>query len=113
MSDLEMLQIALVDKIYTIDEIRKMSYNLFQEYGIEKAYIFGSYARGEATNISDIDIMIQKGNLKTLYELVELEQKLMMLFQKEIDIITEESYKNNQSTTVYSEIMKDKVIIYG
>lgn len=116
MSDIEMLQITLVDKIYTIHEIKKMSYDLFQEYGIEKAYIFGSYARGEATDVSDIDIMIQKGNLKTLYELVELEQKLVILFQKEIDIITEDSYRNSQDSTnqaIYSEIMKDRVLIYG
>ena len=116
MSNIELLEITLTDKIYTVDEIKEMAYKIFEEYNIEKAYIFGSYARGSANKNSDIDIMIKKGNLKTLYELVELEQILIMLFKKEIDIITEDSYITSQDNTnkvIYSEIMKDRVIIYG
>ncbi len=48
------------EKVYTIEEIKKLIYEIFKKYGIEKAYIFGSYARGEAKQDSDVDIMIKK-----------------------------------------------------
>ena len=50
------------EKVYTIEEIKEMIYDIFKKYGIEKAYIFGSYAISEADKKSDVDIMIKKGN---------------------------------------------------
>ena len=50
-------------EIYTIDEIRQIVKNLTVKYDIENVYLFGSYARGEATEKSDIDILIKGGNL--------------------------------------------------
>ena len=44
-------------EIYTIDEIRQIVKNLTVKYDIENVYLFGSYARGEATEKSDIDIL--------------------------------------------------------
>ena len=41
-------------EIYTIDEIRQIVKNLTVKYDIENVYLFGSYARGEATEKSDI-----------------------------------------------------------
>ncbi|MDR0486739.1 MAG: nucleotidyltransferase domain-containing protein [Treponema sp.] len=40
--------------------------NTARQYGIQKAYLFGSYARGEAGLESDIDIRIEKGKLRML-----------------------------------------------
>ena len=40
------------EKVYTIEEIKEMIYDILKKYGIEKAYIFGSYARGEANQQS-------------------------------------------------------------
>ena len=60
------------NKIYSIQEIKKMINKILKKYNIDKAYIFVSYARGEATESSDIDIMIKKGNLTTLLELSKM-----------------------------------------
>ena len=43
------------DIIYTVDEIRKIVSPIAQKYGVAALYLFGSYARGEATVESDID----------------------------------------------------------
>ena len=37
--------------------------DILKKYEIEQAYVFGSYARGDATQKSDVDIMIKKGNI--------------------------------------------------
>ena len=49
---------------YTIEEIRKIAVPVAKQYGVEKVALFGSYAKGEQKESSDIDLIIKKGNLK-------------------------------------------------
>jgi uncharacterized protein len=50
-----------------LDTLKKKLYPLFKEYKIEKAILFGSLARNEASHHSDVDlILIQKTNLRFL-----------------------------------------------
>ena len=110
------------EKVYTIEEIKKMINDIFRKYGIEKAYIFGSYARGEANKESDIDIMIKKGNLKTLLQLSALAYEIEQILKKQIDIVIEETYTediNYDSETIklaksifYNEVKKERLNIY-
>ena len=46
------------DKIYTLDEIRSIANPIAQRYNIAALYLFGSYARGEATAQSDLDFRV-------------------------------------------------------
>jgi predicted nucleotidyltransferase len=50
-----------------LDTLKKKLYPLFKEYKIEKAILFGSLARNEASRHSDVDlILVQKTNLRFL-----------------------------------------------
>lgn len=110
------------EKVYTIEEIKELIYNTLKKYGIEKAYIFGSYARGESNQQSDVDIMIKKGNLKTLLQLSALAYEIEQILQKQIDIVIEETYTddiNYDSETIklaknifYNEVKKERLNIY-
>ena len=53
---------------YTVDEIRERTGPIAKSYGIKQVNLFGSYARGEATKESDIDLYIDKGRLKSLIQ---------------------------------------------
>ena len=70
----------MMKKPYTVAEIENKIADTARHYGIHKAYLFGSYARGEARHESDIDICIEKGKIRTLFELSgfcrDLEEKL-------------------------------------
>ena len=83
------------EKVYTIEEIKEMICDVLQKYGVEKAYIFGSYARGEANKKSDVDIMIKKGKLKTLLQLSALANEIEQILKKQIDIVIEETYTDD------------------
>ena len=46
-----------------IEDIKRSVTKLAKKYGAERVYLFGSYARGEATEQSDIDLRIDKGSI--------------------------------------------------
>ena len=48
----------------TLSEIQSIVTQLAKQYGAERIYLFGSYARGDMTNSSDIDLRIDKGNIR-------------------------------------------------
>jgi len=50
--------------IYTLEEIKKRITPVAQKYNVPAMYIFGSYARGEATEDSDIDVLFQSEGSK-------------------------------------------------
>lgn len=47
--------------ILTRDELSSIVTPLLERYGLQGAFVFGSYARGEATSSSDIDLLIDGG----------------------------------------------------
>lgn len=52
--------------VYTIDQLRGIIAPFVQRRGFAGAYLFGSYARGEASGTSDIDILVDKGQARAL-----------------------------------------------
>ena len=52
--------------VFTIDDIRKRIIPIVMKYGINSFSLFGSYARGESTDDSDLDFVMDDGDLKGL-----------------------------------------------
>ena len=86
--------------IYTMDEIKKRVFPVIQKYNIPAMYLFGSYARGEATEESDLDFLVDTTgtNLTSLLSLGALYCDLEEVFQKNIDLITVRSVMQNAET---------------
>lgn len=65
---------------YTLDEIKEKTIPIALTYGIQSLSLFGSYARNEADDNSDVDICIEKGSLRSLLQYFsfvhDLEKKL-------------------------------------
>ena len=76
------------DRIYTIDEIKAIVEPIAKSYGVQRVFLFGSYARGEATASSDLDFRIDKGKLRGLFALGGLYTDLAECFGKELDVLT-------------------------
>lgn len=76
--------------VYSISEIKARIAPVAQKYGLKAVYLFGSYARNEATEHSDIDLIVDTTGtaLKSLFALGALYCDLEEVFQKEIDLIT-------------------------
>ena len=86
--------------IYTMDEIKKRVFPVIQKYNIPAMYLFGSYARGEATEESDLDFLVDTTgtSLTSLLSLGALYCDLEEVFQKSIDLITVCSVMQNVET---------------
>ncbi len=97
------------DKIYSIDEIKSIVTPIAEKYGVDKVYLFGSYARGEATSKSDLDFRIDRGALRGLLALGGMYSDLEDGFQKKLDLLTtaslEESFLNR--------IKNEEILIYA
>ena len=54
---------------YSIDELRRIIAPIASAHGVESVSVFGSYSRGNATANSDVDLKIEKGHLRSLFQL--------------------------------------------
>lgn len=81
--------------ILTIDEIREKIRPICEQYKVEKVWLFGSYARGEAREDSDVDLHVKASEEMRFLELGGLYADFEESLGKEIDLITKipEEYK--------------------
>jgi len=79
--------------VYSIKELKRLLSPVFQENDVASAYLFGSYARGEAKRSSDVDLAIRfkKNSRKSLFDLVGLKYDIENVLKKSVDVGTVES----------------------
>ncbi|KKQ22718.1 MAG: hypothetical protein A3G45_02500 [Candidatus Staskawiczbacteria bacterium RIFCSPLOWO2_12_FULL_37_15] len=75
----------------SIKEIKNKINPILKRNGVAKAAIFGSYARGDQTKKSDIDILIKyKHDDKSYFDLIGLQFELEKKLRKKVDLLTYE-----------------------
>ena len=74
--------------ILTIEEIKRRTLPVFQSHNIKEVYLFGSYARGEATRKSDVDFYFESGDIKSLLDHAGVDIELEKALGKKVDSIT-------------------------
>jgi len=84
-----------------LKRIKEQIKPVFKKHGVIKAAVFGSFARGEATKKSDLDLLIKFKGRKSLLDLVGLEQELSDKLEREVDVLTYGSINH---------LIKDRVI---
>ena len=92
---------------YSIEELQSIIVPLAQKYGAERIFLFGSYARGDMTNSSDINLRIDKGSIRGLALaglLVDLEDALGI----PVDLIPTTSLDSRFLESIHP----DEVLIY-
>jgi len=84
--------------------------SFFPAYPVEKAWVFGSYARGEETRKSDIDIMVRfdKDADISLFDYVGIMNELEDLFHKKVDLVEEGQLRRWAQESVEN----DKILVY-
>ncbi len=62
---------------------------------IDRVYLFGSFARGDYNEESDIDIRIEKGKLKGMFALCGFYTEVSDAFERKVDVLTTGSLSNS------------------
>ena len=93
--------------IYTLPEIQSVVSELAEKYGAKRVYLFGSYARGDMNENSDIDLRIDKGNIRG-FELAGLLLELEDTLGVPVDLIPTGSLDDR----FLSSIRNDEVLLY-
>ena len=94
--------------IYTIEQIRSIAAPIAAAYGVKSMRLFGSYARGEATEHSDVDLLIDRGSLRSGFALGGLDADLRDGLRKELDLVTTQG----ADESFLLRIKPDEVVIY-
>ncbi|MFR5245247.1 MAG: nucleotidyltransferase family protein [Clostridium sp.] len=89
--------------------IKRKCAAVFKNYEVNFCYLFGSYAKGKATEASDVDLLIST-NVRGLkfYGLVE---EIRSALHKKVDVLDLNQLSDNFELT--KEILRDGIKIYG
>lgn len=95
--------------ILSLERIKEVCNDIFSGKEITYCYLFGSYAKGKATEKSDVDLLVSTSITGVMfYDLVE---ELREGLKKKVDILNQDQLKDNAE--LVNEILKDGVKIYG
>jgi predicted nucleotidyltransferase len=71
------------------DKMKALVVSILKKNGVKKAALFGSFARGEATKKSDVDLLVEfKGKKKDLLDHITLIQELEEALHRKVDVLT-------------------------
>ncbi len=73
--------------MYTIEQIRDKIIPVAEEYGLRRVYLFGSYARREATEDSDVDLLVETPVVYGLFAKERLRQSFQERLHTRVDLI--------------------------
>ena len=92
----------------TMEEVKTLIQMLLRKYNAEYALLFGSYARGEATAESDIDVVVGGKNFKAR-DIFSFGEDLRQMTNKDVDAF--EIREVNKGTPFYESVMNEGVRI--
>jgi predicted nucleotidyltransferase len=104
---------------YTIEQLKQKIAPIAVKYKLSAVYLFGSYARGEATDDSDVDILIDRSGstIKTMFDMGGLYNDLSQVIEKQVDVVTtgvlEQERTKDRTPWFVENIQNERIRIYG
>ena len=96
-------------QILTSEDINRFVRPIAEKYHVKEIYLFGSYARGEADENSDLDFLVFGGKNFKLTMIFSLAEDLREVLNKKVDVF--EISEINQDSDFYKTIMKERVLV--
>jgi len=96
-------------RVYSQNQLREKIGPIVKKYNAEKAMLFGSYARNEATPESDIDVLIYGGDKFHPTDVFSIAEEIYIVCGKNADVY--EIREINPNSSFYKTITKDAVLL--
>jgi len=90
-----------------IKEIKEIIIPILKKWDVKKASIFGSHVRGEATEDSDVDILVELKDDLNIFDFIEIKLELENAINKKVDLIEYQMIK----PALKEYILKEQVMI--
>lgn len=103
-------QIKMSEKIYSIEEIKNILKALLKNTQVDNVVLFGSYAKNNANENSDIDLIIDTKQTLMGFKLYSLITKIEETFNKQVDAFEKSEIVENSK--IDNEIKKTGVVVY-
>ena len=94
----------------TIKKIKEIITPICKKYGVKRAYLFGSYARNEATEKSDVDIRLESGKIRGLFQLSGFRLDLVEALGTEVDLLS--VLPDPQFKRFRENLKRDEILLY-
>lgn len=88
-----------------ISELRRLRPELSRRYPIREIGVFGSYVRGQQTETSDLDVLVELGSAIGLLEFVGLQQDISDALGIEVDLVMKDALKPQIGKRILSEVV--------
>lgn len=98
------------NKIYSIDELKTILAKILKDTVVEKAILFGSYAKNCPTETSDIDLIIDSNGKLLNINFYGLLEELVEQLNKNIDLF--EITEIQKDSDIYKNIQTEGVVLY-
>lgn len=98
------------DKIYTIDEIKNLLEDIFRKYDVKSVTLFGSYARGDQVDKSDIDLVVDSDGKLININFYGMLEDVVQKLNKNIDMF--EIMEIRKPSSIWDKINSEGVVIY-
>ncbi|MBI5598200.1 MAG: nucleotidyltransferase family protein [Deltaproteobacteria bacterium] len=89
------------------EDIKEDLVAVLRKNGVKRAALFGSIARGEATEKSDIDLLVEFEGRKSLLDLAGLKLEIQERLGREVDVLTYGSL----NPLLKDRILREQVVI--
>ena len=99
-----------MNKIYSIDEIGNKTKTVFYKNNVARAYLFGSYAYGDADGESDIDIAIDTGGKISFLRICGVMEEVSQILEKPVDLF--DFREIDEDSDMMAEILQKGVLLY-
>jgi len=93
---------------YTENELKEIIIPIAKSYGVERVFLFGSCARGDQNENSDLDLRIDKGDISDYFVLSAFNLDIEDALNETVDVITTGSL----DSYFLDKIKNEEVLIY-
>lgn len=95
----------MIDKETIVNLLSAEKKHLHERFHVSELGLFGSYIRGESTETSDLDVLVDFDGSVDLFDLVEMEEYLAAKLNRKVDVVIKRALRPSIGEQILQEVM--------
>ena len=98
-------------KLDQLKKLKKQIYQIAAKYEIKQVYVFGSVARGDETNLSDVDFLVEMESGASSFGIGAFQFEVQKLLGIQIDVVPTFALPNVDDKNFVQSLQREAVIL--